>query len=280
MNSIVIKKFIQETVKNYFKDFALTDLYFELNTLVDSKHLLDKQEIYLYFGEIKFEKNNFPIFYIPMQINKNQDGYLIEFDTVFYINKKALDFINQEYNKTHNTFGTLKSVSERIIYIAEQSEGIMPKINSSIREMSDKFSIPGNLDFTKSNTQKYDGLSISITNNCFCIFDKSDESIVNDYEDMMQIIDEGDNQLSGSFNKLIEDFIKNEPETVTSNVEKEWYDETSYSENWLILSPIPLNAEQRQILNAIKRKNCKYIVVEGLQGQGKVIQLLPVLLKQ
>lgn len=268
--SILSKKFIQETVKNYFQDFALTDLYFELNTLVDSKHLLDKQEIYLYFGEIKFERNNFPIFYIPIQINKTQEGYLLEFDSVFYINKKALDFINQEYNKTHNTFGTLKSVSERIIYIAEQSEGIMPKINSSIREMSDKFSIPGNLDFTKSNTQKYDGLNISITNNCFlCIFDKSDESIVNDYEDMMQIIDEGDNLLSGSFNKLIEDFIKNEPETITSNVEKEWYDETSYSEKLVFASPIPLNAEQRQILNAIKRKNCKYIVVEGPPGTGK-----------
>ena len=85
----------------------------------------------------------------------------------------------------------------------------------------------------------------------------------------MQIIDEGDNLLSGSFNKLIEDFIKNEPETVTSNVEKEWYDETSYSEKLVYASPIPLNAEQRQILNAIKRKNCKYIVVEGLQGQEK-----------
>ena len=270
ISPILTKEFVQQSVKSYFEDFALSDLYYELNTLVDTKHMLDKQDIYLYFGNIRYENNNFPIFYVPIQINKKSDNFEINFDNVFYINKKALDFINQEYNKQHGTVGTLKYIADRIIYISEQENGIMPTIKEAINEICDKFNIQGNLDFSNTDIQQKSGLSINIGNSCFfCIFDKSDESIVNDYEDMMQIIDDGENILSDSFNKLIEDFIKKEPETITTKVESEWHEDTKHSEKLVYASPVPLNAEQRQILNALSKKNCKYVVVEGPPGTGK-----------
>jgi hypothetical protein len=33
--------------------------------------IMDKQEFYLYFGDITYEKNKYPLFYIPIKLEKN-----------------------------------------------------------------------------------------------------------------------------------------------------------------------------------------------------------------
>ncbi|PZP84171.1 MAG: hypothetical protein DI582_09470, partial [Azospirillum brasilense] len=55
---------------------------------------------------------------------------------------------------------------------------------------------------------------------------------------------------------------------IVSEVEHDW-DNTTPSEKLVYASPVPLNEEQRQILAALNKKNCKYITVEGPPGTGK-----------
>ena len=100
------------------------------------------------------------------------------------------------------------------------------------------------------------------------LFDKSDEALVNDYEEILKLLESGDSVLAGAFNKLIDDFIHNNPQPFNSDVESEW-DNTETSERLVFNSPIPLNSEQLQILSAIRKDGCNYITVEGPPGTGK-----------
>ena len=100
------------------------------------------------------------------------------------------------------------------------------------------------------------------------LFDKSDEALVNDYEEILKLLESGDSVLAGAFNKLIDDFIHNNPQPFNSDVESEW-DNTETSERLVFNSPIPLNSEQLQILSAIRKDGCNYITVEDLRGQEK-----------
>lgn len=70
------------------------------------------------------------------------------------------------------------------------------------------------------------------------------------------------------FDVLVDDFIHKNPEPVNPEVENEW-GETNVPDRLVSQSPIPLNSEQLQILSAIRKDKCKYLIVEGPPGTGK-----------
>ena len=83
----------QKELKNPRNELA------EIYEMERNRTILDKQEFYLYFCDITFNNAKFPIFYIPFGIKKQDDTLEIEFDSQVYINKKAIEYITQEYNK-------------------------------------------------------------------------------------------------------------------------------------------------------------------------------------
>ena len=54
------------------------------------------------------------------------------------------------------------------------------------------------------------------------MFDKSDEALVNDYEDILTKLLAGDSEVASMFKQLITDFLLNEPEVINENIEDEW----------------------------------------------------------
>ena len=70
------------------------------------------------------------------------------------------------------------------------------------------------------------------------------------------------------FKNIINDFLLNEPEVITEELDDNWHG-MGLNERLNYRSPIPLNAEQYKILKALKKDNCKYVVVEGPPGTGK-----------
>jgi hypothetical protein len=259
---------VKNTLTTFFEDLKVADLFLELFEMERNRSILDKQEFYLYFGDISFNNNKYPIFYIPINVIRDGDTLHFEFDAQVYINKKALEYIVQENNKDKGSQGKLQTISERIIYLS-QNQGEFTKItNNILNEVVNFFELDGDIDFISGEKKVARSASVRISNSCYlCLFDKSDEALVNDYEDILQQLDqEGD--LSEMFHKLIGDFVHNNPEPFNPEVEREW-DESDSAEKLVYTSPIPLNSEQRQILSAIKKDGCQYIVVEGPPGTGK-----------
>jgi len=260
---------IKSNISSFFESFQVNDLFAEIYEMERNRTILDKQEFYLYFCDITFDKAKYPIFYIPFYAGKQNDLLTIEFDSQVYINKKALEYINQKYNQEKDKKGNLKTITERIIYLAQYQNNFQELINGILNEITNLFKLDKTIDISKSEPQIATSLLVRVSNTCYiALFDKSDEALVNDYEEILRSFAAGDNVLAETFNKLIDDFIHKEPKKFDIPIQEEW-NEQETQDKLVFQSPIPLNEEQLQILSAIKKDDCKYITVQGPPGTGK-----------
>ncbi|MGB2579441.1 very-short-patch-repair endonuclease [Elusimicrobium simillimum] len=259
-------KDIKEAIHTFFKSFQVGDLRSEVLELKRNNRILDKQELYLYFCDITYAKETFPIFYIPIEVDSDNT---IEFASQVYINKRAIDFIVQEYNKVNDKSGTIDAIKERIIYLAHHTNDFPQQINKILEEITTFFGLDKKIDITSFEKQISKGLFCNISNSCYiALFDRSDEALVNDYEEILDLLAKEDSALVASFGTLINDFIYKEPESFTAEIGEKW-DSLTVGDKLVYNTPIPLNSEQRSILSAIRKDGCKYIVVEGPPGTGK-----------
>ena len=260
---------IKNDIVAFFENFEVTDLFTEIYELDRNKNILDKQEFYFYFCDISFNRIKYPIFYIPFSLEKTNYGLQIDFDSQVYINKKALGYVVQEYNKKKGKKGNLKTITDRIIYLAEHKDDFAVVLSDIINEITNLFELDSNINISISGPQVAKSLLVRMSNSCYVsLFDKSDEALVNDYEEILQLLSNDDDVLAQAFDKLIDDFIHKNPKPFNPEVENEW-DDTATSDKLVFASPIPLNSEQRQILFATNKKDSKYITVEGPPGTGK-----------
>ena len=262
-------KTVKTNIVSFFESFKVGDLFAEVYELERNQTILDKQEFYLYFCDITFNKAKYPIFYIPFSITKQNDILGLEFDSQVYINKKALEYISQEYNQEKDKKGNLKTISERIIYLAQHQTDFKELIYEILTEVTNFFELDSNIDLDNSESQIAKSLLVRISNSCYItLFDKSDEALVNDYEEILQLLSVEDSILANAFNKLIDDFIYKDPKSFSMDIQEQW-GEQEVQDKLVFQSPIPLNEEQLQILSAIKQDDCKYIIVQGPPGTGK-----------
>ena len=262
-------KDVKSNIVSFFENFRVGDLFAEIYEMERNRTILDKQEFYLYFCDITFNNAKYPIFYIPFSVNKQGDKLNIEFDSQVYINKKALEYIAQEYNRETNHHGTLQNITDRIIYLAQHKENFGELVDEVMNEITNFFKLDKKIDIRNAEYQIAKSFWVKASNARYiALFDKSDEALVNDYEEILKLLASDDSILAGAFNQLIDDFIHNNPQSFNPDVESEW-DNTETSERLVFSSPIPLNSEQLQILSATKKENCKYIIVEGPPGTGK-----------
>ena len=258
---------IRTSLTKYFDMFRVSDLFTDLHELYQNFKIEDKQEFYFYFYDISYKKNKYPIFYIPFSIERKEDIFLISFDSQMYINKKALAYIVQEYNLERGTKGALETISDRIIYLSEHEKDLHLVLQETLTEITNFFNLDGKIQIVNPDIQTKKNLYLSVSTNIYvALFDKSDEALLNDYEDILNAPE--DSSLMQGFQVLIEDFIKENPDSIQLVIADEW-NEKECHERLVCKSPIPLNGEQQQIISAINNDRCKYLLVEGPPGTGK-----------
>ena len=261
--------FVRGSIGSYFSSCSVNDLFFEIKELVDNNLILDKQDLYLYFCDIHFLENKYPLFYVPLTITKTEGSFQVVCEPAVYINKKAIEYIVQEFNKEREQQGTIKSIAERIIYPQEHRASMREVLGRVLSDIVDYFHLSPEIELADASRQEARGLSVAVSNSMYiCIFDKSDEALVNDYEEILDLMKSQDADLIDSFTGLINDFIGSSPKSFKREVDNEW-DRMPPEQKLVFSSPIPLNPEQRQILQALDKEDCKYIAVEGPPGTGK-----------
>lgn len=166
-----------------------------------NRTILDKQEFYLYFCDITFNNAKYPIFYIPFSVNKQGDALNIEFDSQVYINKKALEYIAQEYNRETNNHGNLQSITDRIIYLAQYKENFGELIDGVMNGIANFFKLDKKIDIRNAEYQISKSFWVKASNARYvALFDKSDEALANDYEEILKLLASNDSILAGAFN--------------------------------------------------------------------------------
>ena len=263
------KQDIANSLLSYFENIQVKDLYYDLQEIVNSRKNLDKKEIYLYFSEIEIERKRFPLFYTQIEVKEfsSESKFEVSFSNELFVNKNAIKYSFDVLKKDQKLVEIFNE--ERKIYISEQ-ENLSEKLNNIINSIIPKLRLEGTIDLTNPLAQTSKSINFVISNNCsICVFDKSDEALINDFEDILTKISEGeDSEVVELFKSIIADFLMNEPEVINETLEDSW-DGMSVNERLNYTSPIPLNPEQLKILKALNNEKCKYVVVEGPPGTGK-----------
>ena len=259
---------VKSLLKSYFSDFATSDIFTDLRELVTTSKTTENLQFYLNFGEVSFNRSKFPLYFVPINIELDKAKIQIEFEPHLYVNKKSIEFLTGEINKSQDGLSAINPVTERIFYKGG-SESYAEITNQTLHNILSVLQVNGEIDLTSSGqTSAIGALRIEVNNETsISLADKSDESIVNDYEALISGLDE-DSPLLKGFHNLIEGFLTENPLSVEKSIDQEWRD-TEISDRLVFQNPLPLAEEQRKILSAIRNKDSKFISVEGPPGTGK-----------
>lgn len=269
LNELFSEKEAKQRVKDFFESFATADSYQEVRDLLNYSRTGDNLQFYLYLCELRFGNAAYPVFYIPATVtldDKNAD-FKLEFDPHLYVNKRAIDYICQEQKSTSARIA-LSPIEERIIYL-DEGRSLVDAMEKVLIKMTPAFDLSSSLDLRQSTLQTASSALIKMRNSAFFgIFDKSDESLLNDYEELLTIVNGEQSGVGDLFLNIINGFLNEDPVSFKQQVHDGW-DELPPQERLVAETPIPLNEEQRKVLMAIADPACKYIVVQGPPGTGK-----------
>lgn len=257
---------IRSKFVSFFEGFATSDFYRDLSELRATMKLKDNFQIYIYVGSLKYGKAGYPIFYFPIDVSLSNSIYSIRIDPHILINKKAIDFGVGEVSRAISK-PIAFSLDERIIYVG-QNESMLHHIQDTLDEFTNALSMDGAIDLKAIRPQRLSRSDITVDNSLhFAAFDQSDESLLNDYEELLEkLISDGG--VGEDFKNLVAGFMNENPVSLESFVDDFWIG-TQLTDRLVYDSPVPLNEEQRKIIAALNASEGKYIAVEGPPGTGK-----------
>ncbi len=260
----------KERSKSFFDDFATADAFQELRDLANYMRLGGENlQVYLYVCDLRFGTSAYPVFYIPANINIDETSgdMTVEYDPHLYVNKRAIDYVAQELAATAATLA-LSPIDNRIIYLGQQ-QSFIELAERVIAKLRPTFDLNGDFDVGKPALQALESTRLRLSKAAyFAVFDRSDESLLNDYEALLAAVGNDQDGIAGLFEGIIRGFLVNEPISVQDHVSGAW-DEKLPGDRLVAESPIPLNEEQRKILEALDHPDCRFITVQGPPGTGK-----------
>ena len=257
---------IKRRLTNYFETFRTSDFFQELHELRSTLKLRENFETYLYVGTLQFNRISYPLFYIPVQIDLQERIFRITADPQIYINKKALEFAAQETAREVERAIPI-SIKDRIIYL-DEGQNFLLVMQSLLDQWCADLALKPALDLTNVIDQKAQRSQIAVTNAIhFSAFDKADESLLNDYEELLTKLASGA-EVAIDFQNIIDAFLTRDPINFNIDIDQEW-DNTPIEGRLVFQSPVPLNEEQRKILSALRHKDTRFLSIEGPPGTGK-----------
>lgn len=260
---------IRTRIQDFFDDFATADAFLEMRDLQHALRSSEQQSLYLYLCEIRFGPHAFPLFYIPatFEFDDERREFVINYDPHLLVNKQAIDWILQERRGEAASL-PISPVQDRIIYL-DGGRTFVDEMETVMGRLIPALEIAAGIDLRKPTLQQQSSPTLKIANTAyFAIFDKSDEALLNDYEELLLAFEQEQAGACRMFENIIRGFVTEDPVSVRDAVDEEW-ERLSIPERLVATSPIPVNEEQRKILSAIKNERCNYIAVQGPPGTGK-----------
>lgn len=260
---------VRERLTQFFSEFATADAYQELRDIRQYASTGDNLQLYVYFVDLRFSAHTYPVFYMPVRVEFREDTavFNLTIDPHLYVNKRAIDFVQQERKKAA-LFNAISPISDRIIYLEPEQKAI-DVMTEKMGNLVPAFDLPGILVLDGAHLRRVDTAQVKLTTSAYlAVFDRSDEATLNDYEELLAAVEADSVAVQGLFERIVKGFILDEPKSILSKIDSQW-DATPISDRLVAEAPIPVNAEQRKIMAALKEPDCRFIAVSGPPGCGK-----------
>jgi len=252
----------------YFESFAAADAYLEFRDLETYVSTGDGLQLYLYLGAVKFRGNQYPLFFLPVEVTRSSDGtgYTLKLVNHLYANRKAVDFVLQELAAGVNR-AWVSPIPERITYLKPE-QTVYEEARLLFRKVANAMDLGGQIEFSSTAADASTaaaGLSSALY---LAAYERSDEALLNDYEEILDALKRGGSAVVDLFEGIVGGVLMKNPVSIASSVEATW-EGLPMVERVVFDSPIPMNEEQRKVLLATRDPNGKIIVVSGPPGTGK-----------
>lgn len=259
---------VKETLSEFFEGFITADAFLELRDIETYATINEGFQLYLYIGAIKFRSAQYPLFFVPLDIIKLEGGRGFELRVVnpLFANRRAVDFVLQEIAAAKGR-EWVNPITERILYLTPE-QSILEIARGLYNAVAAALGLSGQTDLGVQATEAT-APDVSLSPSLhLCAFERGEESLVNDYEEIITLARQGGSEIVDLFEKLVGGVLSENPISITKHVEEEW-DGLPLVERMVFDSPIPLNEEQRKILLAVRNPEGSIVVVEGPPGTGK-----------
>ena len=261
--------FVKPAVAGFFESFAASDAFLEFRDLETYVATSEGNQIYLYIGTIKYGSSIYPLLYLPLETRRDDKNgtYTIKFTNQLYANKRATDFILQELG-SRSQKQWLSPIPERITYLASMGS-VLDVVAPMFKKITKVFGFLDDVKLSSGPVSQQSDTKVAIANSLyFCAFEKADEALLNDYEEMIAQVRTNKEGVVTLFQSMIEGVIAGNPVSIDAAIEKQW-SELAVDLRAVPDTPIPLNEEQQKVLQAIRHDEGRIIVVEGPPGTGK-----------
>ncbi len=269
LSEILAAPRVREVLAEYFESFASSDAYLEFRDIEAFATTAERMQVYLYVGTLKYTSLTYPLFYIPVEIVRAADGSGFDLKLVnhLYVHKRAVDFVLQELGQ-RQLREWMSPIRERIEYL-DDTTSFLDLATPIFRKIVTAVDLGGEIELAPQRTRQAANTQVAVTNALhFAAFDKGDEALLNDYEEMIEQARKNEPGVVELFEGIVRGVILDNPTSIHSEVDGDW-DNRSVVDRVVIDAPIPLNEEQVKILAALRNPNGRFIIVEGPPGTGK-----------
>jgi len=261
--------YVKDCLKQFFESFAASDAFQEFRDLETYVTTAEGLELYLYIGTAKYGTAAYPLFYLPLEVLRDSKSghYSIRLKNQLYANKRAIDFILQELSERQQR-QWLSPVAERITYLSGDA-GISSSLITPFTKISQAFGFLDSLPVGGSRVTHLEDTNVVLSNALYiCAFEKADEALLNDYEEMIAQIRTNKEGVVNLFQSIVDGVITSNPSSIAPEIEAEWQ-KMPIEQRVVPDTPIPLNEEQQKVIQAVRHHTGRFVVVEGPPGTGK-----------
>lgn len=252
----------------FFQGFIASDAFLEFRDLDTYTSVTESVTLYLYLGSVRFKGVSYPLFFLPIDVSKNEDGSGFELTLInqLFANRAAIDYVLQEMALAKSR-SWVSVISDRIIYL-QPEQSIYEVVRGLFSQICNALDLAGETSFASDSADAVNP-DVSISSSLYlCAFEKGAEALVNDYEELIKLAKEDGSAVVGLFEGMVQSILEENPKSISKIIDAEW-EELPMVDRMVFDSPIPLNEEQRKILMAAKNPEGKIVVVEGPPGTGK-----------
>jgi hypothetical protein len=252
----------------FFEGFVTSDAFLEFRDIDTYASITEGVQMYLYIGSCRFRNAQYPLLFVPVQVEKSEDGqgYQLTLINQLFANRAAIDFVLQELAAAKMREWA-SPIQDRINYLTPE-QSIYEVARSLFSLVVASMDLAGKIEFSSRAPEAATADVALSTALHLCVFERGEEALVNDYEELIALARQGGAPILDLFEKMVRGILEENPKSIAAEVNDEW-ESLPLVDRMVFDSPIPLNEEQRKILLAVRKQEGWITVVEGPPGTGK-----------
>lgn len=163
----------------------------EFRDLETYASITEEVQVYLYLGSVRFRTVQYPLFFVPVRVDKLADGagYQLTLINQLFANRAAIDFVLAEL-AVARAREWVSPIQERIRFAPQQS--IYEVARGLFGMVTNALDLAGRGIQLGSSAADASTADVSLSAALhLCAFERGEEALVNDYEELIDLARKG-----------------------------------------------------------------------------------------